>query len=109
MVSEGIDSPVRYCKAAGPETKVPKHTMQEQSFVDLMGNAWVQRPLVSHPCLRPNTAELRPVLSRSPVLRGWVLVVAVWLLESFLGGWILKIMWRKSGVQQVKPLSIYHI
>ena len=41
------------------------------------------------------------VLHRAPRLSGWLLRLAVWILESVLGAVILTRMWRRSGIQQV--------
>ena len=37
---------------------------------------------------------------RPPRLSGWLLKIAVWLLESFLGPLILERIWRKQGIIQ---------
>ena len=38
---------------------------------------------------------------RAPRLSGWLLRLAVWILESILGALFLTRMWRRSGIQQV--------
>lgn len=40
------------------------------------------------------------MFNRPPTLRGWLLVFAVWLVESALGSWLLEFMWRQAGIQQ---------